>query len=733
MSIRLNLSFPLFLTKELINFLFFISLEHPLAPARIINFSEGIERRMGDTIDLECKSIGIPSPTTEWKLDQSLLRLKGSSDRDVRIEVLPGGILRISSIRSEDEGNYTCQARNVHGTDTITYSLIVIKGDKTPKSIKLKVEDTTSKSIRIKVEHGHDLTSSDVSDSRISSLRAPLKIFFKNVDAKSEWKQLVINDANPIIKSNLNLDSTDNDLNIMDNTDGSSFVLSNLVCGNNYQIYVEMESMDGTVSTSPILTAKTSGREPLAPPVSVFVSRLNKTTFRLNLNTWSSGGCPVNEARIEYKPSRQKHWNSLNVHSFADPTYLTNLIPDQVYKIKVSMKNDAGSTLVEYEIKTNDVRTTGLIKNNPRMVSENGKMLDTDEMISLSNNYDGDANFDSIGNGNNTITVHILVTIFISLIIFVTTFIAIAILYKMFQKKFNANNINMDAHHNMETPISAHNLNKIPYILNNEHNLNDMYSNDCSASSNYGPASELAHFTKASTIDKRFFSDKRFFMKKMKNSTSDSAFNASYNLNNANNAANCGLISDGPIIVQSSTANYQSNNYATPSYTSSPGYQYLTVARTRNCPQQAKQQQSATLLDAHYAIVSRKDLNKSSTNVPLVSAATLAKHAEANRYTCSPVTFDTSSGHLMDTGCSSGANYSREAAEFRDAEFRNNQELNGYRTAGDECPSAGDMDCHMVGVEGMGSNAAQCGQCMYTDDNRCEWIPPPPESECPLE
>lgn len=181
--------------------------------------------------------------------------------------MLPGGILRISSIKSEDEGNYTCHARNIHNVDSINYNLVVIKEDKTPKSIKLKVEDATSKSIRIKVEtsgHAHEIDS----HSSSNDLRAgQMKIFFKNVDIKSEsWKQLVINDGPSKIEDS-------------GASDSSSFVLSNLICGNNYHVYVEVEGFDGTVSTSPILNAKTSGREPLAPPVRIFNFKIRALPF----------------------------------------------------------------------------------------------------------------------------------------------------------------------------------------------------------------------------------------------------------------------------------------------------------------------------------------------------------------------------------------------------------------------------------------------------------------------
>ena len=207
-------------------------------------------------------------------------------------------------------------------------------------------------------------------------------------------------------------------------------------------------------------------------------------------------------------------------------------------------------------------------------------------------------------------------------------------------------------------------------------------------------------------------------MKKMKNSTSDSAFDASYNLNNA-------------------SVNYQTPpsgvNYATPNYTSSaPGYQYLTIARSsRPCGQAVKAQPS--LLDAHYAIVSRKD-NSNNKSTSTMSAATMAKHSDpaTNRYTCSPGHgFDHHSGHDVCNGYHE-SEFANEQFRTTEEQFRTSEEQ--FRTSEqfrNDCPTTDLDSCTMVPE----SNNGQCGQCTmtYPDDRDCEWIPPPPDSECPID
>lgn len=107
----------------------------------------------------------------------------------------------------------------------------------------LRVEETTSKSIRVRI----------IETSRSSSSSSgPLiqKIFFKNTQPSSEWKHYVVEEGSLA-------------------TQNGTFVISNLLCGSQYQVYVTNMYRDGQTTTSEVLLTKTTGREPLAPPVSL--------------------------------------------------------------------------------------------------------------------------------------------------------------------------------------------------------------------------------------------------------------------------------------------------------------------------------------------------------------------------------------------------------------------------------------------------------------------------------
>ena len=295
------------------------------APPRISSISGTLFKKIGDRIELECKTVGVPKPIIQWIVNSSsksspqlilflypeshhhqtqdlLVSNTSSSDLsrsittsptsghqvppksssstpDKRIQVMMNGSLRIESLSPTDEGNYSCQAKNIHGSSgVISYNLIVLNQNPSdsvaPFYPVLRVEEVTSKSIKIRVEARVSPSSNSASSVTIGpSINASSspstglmmmsgliqKIYFKNLQPNSEWKHYVINDQ-PGQSGHTPSSSSVN---------GSTFVIMNLLCGNRYQIYVVNLNRDGQSATSDVLLAKTAGREPLAPPVSI--------------------------------------------------------------------------------------------------------------------------------------------------------------------------------------------------------------------------------------------------------------------------------------------------------------------------------------------------------------------------------------------------------------------------------------------------------------------------------
>jgi hypothetical protein len=247
-----------------------VIIDYSSAPARIINFGTRIEKRPREGLELPCKAVGIPAPSSvDWIIDQKKVHDQVQSYFDEK-ELLVDAVLRISSLTKEHEGNYTCLAKNDHGQDSITFSLIIVTNDhsdlysshsRLPLPV-LRVEETTSKSIRVRIiETARSSASSSSGSSSSSSGPLVQKIFFKNTQSNSEWKHYVVEEGQSQA------------------TENGTFVLSNLLCGNQYQVYVTNMYRDGQTTTSEVLLTKTSGREPLAPPVSLLLLIPSDTSF----------------------------------------------------------------------------------------------------------------------------------------------------------------------------------------------------------------------------------------------------------------------------------------------------------------------------------------------------------------------------------------------------------------------------------------------------------------------
>ena len=144
---------------------------------------------------------------------------------------------------------------------------------------------------------------------------------------------------------------------------------------------------------------------------------MNRTSYRLNLNAWSSGGCPILGGSVEYRSIRQKHWSSLPVPSLLDPVILSDLSPDDLYKVRVSMKNSAGATSVEYEIRSLDSKN--VFQKNP---------FEVPHLISLGTFHSPATEMEGPG--------HVTDVLIVSLTLLLTTLAAVAILYKTIQRKF---------------------------------------------------------------------------------------------------------------------------------------------------------------------------------------------------------------------------------------------------------------------------------------------------------
>ena len=227
----------------------------------------------------------------------------------------------------------------------------------------------------------------------------------------------------------------------------------------------------------------------------------------------------------------------------SEPVFLSGLLPDHIYRLRVSMKNSAGSTTTEYDVRTSDTNHT------PFVYHKTPSLMDVPELISSVNNsnsnffFNNHLGIDFINSDPNS--GQFILTIMLISTILLGAVACIIIIYRVMQKKIlirtsnimmsahsGDGNLNLDGNHHYLNGYHNHQSlngkNMIPFIQNTGHNEPNNGGNMTVAWN--GQNSELTVLrSSAATLDRRFFSKKM-----MRNSASDSAFHSSSALNSFN-------------------------------------------------------------------------------------------------------------------------------------------------------------------------------------------------------
>ncbi|XP_033224907.1 Down syndrome cell adhesion molecule-like protein Dscam2 [Belonocnema kinseyi] len=277
-------------------------------PARITSFGGHVIKPWRGSATLYCNAVG--DPTREW--------FKGNSeqihtDSSRNVQIMQTGELVLSSLQTQDGGNYTCQVENSQGSDRLHYTLTV---QVPPNSPVLYVTSSTASSILL------------------------------------HWKQ-GYNGGAPLTGYTLHYRTTHGNLDELQlSRRATSHELKGLMCGNTYHLYLTSYNKIGSSPSSPVLSVRTQGQPPGIPPSAAFLAP-NSTTLALRLHVWPDNGCPILYFIIQYRPINEFHWtlvsNSVKMHR---RFIVTNLAPSSVYQLKVEAHNVAGSSQAEFTFVT---------------------------------------------------------------------------------------------------------------------------------------------------------------------------------------------------------------------------------------------------------------------------------------------------------------------------------------------------------------------------------------------
>ncbi|KAK0094057.1 hypothetical protein PV326_011918 [Microctonus aethiopoides] len=275
-------------------------------PAAIISFGVPIVTPWRVDVKFPCLSVGVPTPTVEWRLGDAKLQ------KHQRLDIDPNHTLILRNVQRNQEGNYSCHVKNSLGFDEIVYSL-QIQVPPTPPT--LLATGTTTDAVQLQWKQG-------------DNGGAPIKGFVLAYRKEfAEWEEIMLDRR------------------------ASTHLLGGLQCGTKYQFTLAAFNRIGSGSASKMENARTKGSKPISP-IKKNLIRTNMTSVILELSTWQDGGCPLQYFVVEY---RRLPGDWLLVSNNVPPQSrfpIVNLESGTSYELRVTAYNNAGSTQVEYLFST---------------------------------------------------------------------------------------------------------------------------------------------------------------------------------------------------------------------------------------------------------------------------------------------------------------------------------------------------------------------------------------------
>uniref|UniRef100_A0A8D3BP51 DS cell adhesion molecule like 1 n=1 Tax=Scophthalmus maximus TaxID=52904 RepID=A0A8D3BP51_SCOMX len=307
-------------------------------PAKILSFGGTVTTPWMKEVRLPCSSVGEPAPTIKWTKDRS--DSANPVTADSQRQILSNGTLVLRSVKAEDSGYYTCTATNTLGFDTIIVNLVV---QVPPDQPRLTVSTTSTSSITLAWIPG---------DNGGSSIRGFVLQY--SVDNTEEWRDVFISSSE------------------------RSFRLDNLRCGTWYKVKLAAKNSVGSGRISEIIEAKTHGREPVFNKDQPLLTHINSTHAGLNLQGWTSGGCPITDMMLDFRPKGTWAWQSLKANSTTQ-LFLSELREATWYELKMKACNSAGCGNQSSQFATTDYDGSTI----PPIKSARGEGDDVKKLFSI--------------------------------------------------------------------------------------------------------------------------------------------------------------------------------------------------------------------------------------------------------------------------------------------------------------------------------------------------------------
>ncbi|KAL3886948.1 hypothetical protein ACJMK2_026904 [Sinanodonta woodiana] len=277
------------------------------SPARIATFSQVFLIPWQETVSLPCVAVGNPHPFVTWSVRGNEIK------PDTRRQLLSNGSLLIEMVTGADAANFTCTARNIHGSDSITIGLSVqvdssIRTPPNPPILSLAA--VTISTIQVNWLSG---------SNGGSKIKGFLLRYRKEHD---DWREMELGRAN------------------------RSYTATGLLCGTSYKFTIRTFNDVGTSTESNMIEAQTNGSVPIMPVQSSILLHVNTTSLELDMSTWKIVHCPIKFFSIKYQVLGDSSWEDIANDLKPNTTIFTvhDLQPATWYQMKVTAHSAPGST-----------------------------------------------------------------------------------------------------------------------------------------------------------------------------------------------------------------------------------------------------------------------------------------------------------------------------------------------------------------------------------------------------